>query len=182
MMLNRRLKNLPNLFTVTNMLLGLTVLFILREENYRPIACALILLAACLDGIDGKVARLLDAESFLGKQLDSFADLVSFGLAPLVVLLSYDIVRAGGFVVYTCLYIYAMAATFRLARFNIGDYKKYFVGLPITASGLILTLLNLALHYSNFLEFDFAVTLIMLFVSLLAVLMVSKVKIHRIGA
>lgn len=180
---NRVARQLPNMITLLNMLLGITVLFIHichQGESYRLTACALILIAALLDTADGKLARWLNAESALGKQLDSFADFVSFGIAPAAILLTYPAIRNQGWGMYACLILYAMAGAFRLARFNIGDYKDYFVGLPITAAGFLLMLLNLLLHYSMALQYAIAAPLVAALVCLLTALMVCNLKIKRI--
>jgi CDP-diacylglycerol--serine O-phosphatidyltransferase len=180
----RALKHLPNIITLLNMLLGLLVLVIHMarpSESHRIASCGLILIAALLDGMDGRLARRLGAESPLGKQLDSFADLVSFGLAPIAILLTYPASRNGGWPLYICLILYAAAGAFRLARFNVDTYKNYFVGLPITAAGVMMVGLSLFLHYSSVLQHDITVVLIAAFVCTLAVLMVSGFKIRRLG-
>ncbi len=171
--------------TFLNMMFGITVLFIhicYIGENYRLTACMLILASVFLDVIDGKLARYLNAESDMGKQLDSFADFVSFGLAPMAILLTHEAIRQGGWLVYLCLLLYAAAGAFRLSRYNIGDFKNHFMGLPITAAGFILVLLNLLLHFTSILNHRFSVILAMAFVCLLSALMVSTVKVRRIFA
>lgn len=182
---NRLVKQLPNMITLLNMLLGLTVLFIhmgYPGEGRRLVSCILIMIAVFLDTIDGKLARFLNAESMLGKQLDSFADFVSFGLAPGIILLTHPAIRDRGLPMYICVILYALAGAFRLARYNIGDYKDHFLGLPITAAGFLLMLLNLFLHYSAALRHSVTVFLVAAFVCTLTVLMVSNIKIWRIGA
>lgn len=176
------IRQLPNLLTLLNMLLGLSVLFfhIWQGERFRLYACSIILLAALLDVLDGKLARFLSAESKFGKQLDSFADFVSFGIAPLTILLTHGPIRSGGWLIYAAFGIYVMAAAWRLARFNLGDYAEYFVGLPITAAGFILTLVNLLLHFTSLLESQLTISLLVVVVVLLAVLMVSTKQIKRL--
>lgn len=174
-------KQLPNLLTCLNMLLGLVVLFsqVWKGPNYRLRACLLILLAACVDALDGKLARRLGVESSLGKQLDSFADIISFGIAPVLITLTHTQVRAGGWLSYACLGLYVLAAAFRLARFNIGDYRDYFLGLPITAAGTIVVAHNLLLHYSTLLQGRLGVPLTWGLFLVLAGLMVSRLPIRR---
>lgn len=174
-------KQLPNLLTCCNMLLGLVVLFsqVVKGPDYRLCACLLIVLAACLDALDGKLARRLGVDSNLGKQLDSFADIVSFGIAPVLITLTHPQVRAAGWPSYTCLGLYVLAAAFRLARFNIGDYRDYFLGLPITAAGIILIAHNLLLHYSSLLQGRLGVPLTWGLLLALAGLMLSRVPIRR---
>src|SRR5690606_3490034 len=77
------MKQIPNVLTLVNMLSGLTVLYLnisMAGQDYSVLSCFLILIAAGLDAFDGTIARLLDTESDFGKQLDSFADLISFGI------------------------------------------------------------------------------------------------------
>ena len=86
---NRLIRLIPNILTTANMLLGILVLFIVicqKGEANRLASCIMILIAVGLDCLDGMMAKSFNAESPLGKQLDSFADFVSFGLAPLAVL------------------------------------------------------------------------------------------------
>jgi len=182
--LNKYLGHIPNLITVANMVLGTLVLFSAisqKGEEYRLAACIMILIAVVLDVFDGKIARSLNMESSLGKQLDSFADLISFGLAPMAVLLTYNSFRDLGWLIYTCIAIYTIAAAYRLARFNTGNYTDFFLGLPITASGLILTLTNIILHFYDFYNRSPRTLPVIILICILAVLMASNIKIYRIG-
>lgn len=177
-------KQLPNFITGLNMLLGLSVIF-MHIGPISPgsplLACIFILTAAFLDAIDGRLARFLKAESHLGKQLDSFADFVSFGLAPMVILLAHPVIRSQGWPIYACFILYALAGGFRLARFNLSEDKGSFTGLPITAAGFLLILLNLFLHTSRALEYELTMLLVAAFVCLLSAFMVSTLKIPRPG-
>ena len=139
----------------------------------------MILLAGGLDALDGRLARLWNAESALGKQLDSFADLISFGLAPGLLTLTHPEVRALGWPSYASLGLYVLAGAFRLARFNLGDFRDYFLGLPITAAGIILVLVNLLLHYGPILELGWGAAALNGLVLLLAALMASRVAVKR---
>lgn len=183
-MKNSILKHIPNLITISNMMLGLSVLFINISqvgENYRFTACVLILVAVFLDSIDGKLARALKAESAMGKELDSFADFVSFGIAPMAILLTHEHFRRIGIIIYISVAFYAICGAYRLARYNIGEYHYYFEGLPITASGFIMILLNIILHFTNLAQSNFAVVAINIFIIILGILMVSRVKVYRLG-
>ncbi len=178
---NPMLKRLPTLLTLVNLLLGLAVVFAQggRGPVYLPRACSLIVTAALLDAADGALARRLGVESDLGKQLDSFADLISFGLAPVLITLTHDGVRAAGWPSYAALGLYVLAGAFRLARYNLGDFREFFVGLPITAAGTILVLINALAHYTELLEQSWAAAVLNCLVVLLAGLMASKVRIKR---
>ncbi len=182
--INRIAKHIPNCITGLNMMLGLSVLFVNISQigkNYRFTSCIMILIAVLLDSIDGKVARRLNAVSSLGKQLDSFADFVSFGIAPVAILLTHEHFRKMGLVVYVSVALYAIAGAFRLARYNIGDYKDFFEGLPITAAGCILICLDIILHFTRLAENDVVVFIMTVVVLILAVMMISKIKVYRFG-
>ncbi|NLB88550.1 MAG: CDP-diacylglycerol--serine O-phosphatidyltransferase, partial [Syntrophomonadaceae bacterium] len=129
--------------------------------------------AALMDGLDGKVARYFNTSSELGKQLDSLSDLVSFGIAPSLLILSQ--VNTGGiFVPMLIVYlIYICCGAYRLARFNTMHITKYFQGIPITAAGILVALYSLA-TLPNYRVFT------IIFMLLLSILMVSKIKIPKI--
>ncbi|OAT74442.1 CDP-diacylglycerol--serine O-phosphatidyltransferase [Parageobacillus thermoglucosidasius] len=137
--------NTANILTLTNLSLGgFSVLTTLKEQLH--ISLLLIFLAALVDRFDGAVARKLNIESELGKQLDSMSDIISFGVAPALLMyqsILYEFGAPGAF--FTILYIGCGA--FRLARFNITENNGYFSGLPITAAGVLLTLSYLTIHY-----------------------------------
>lgn len=136
---------LPNLLTLAAICAGLTAIRFGFQEQFTT--AVLLILAACvLDGVDGKLARLLKCESQMGAELDSLADFVNFGVAaPILIYLFtlHDMPRAGWFVVL----MFAVCSVIRLARFNVGkksdiDAKnsKYFVGVPAPAGALLILL------------------------------------------
>lgn len=136
----------PNLITVLAICAGLTGIRLAFENRYE-LAVMMVLAAAFLDGIDGRVARLMKATSKFGAQMDSLADIVNFGVAPALVLYVFilDQARSVGWIAAL---VYAIAAGLRLARFNVMDereYKapwqaEYFVGVPAPAGALIVLL------------------------------------------
>ncbi len=158
------MKNIPNLFTLLNLFFGcLAIVFVLQngivihydfegsqfvdipEKIWMASLC--IGLAAVIDFLDGFVARLLNASSEMGKQLDSLADVVSFGVAPSMIV--YQFLRMsfataeGGIEVSLILlipaFIIAMAAAYRLAKFNLdATQSKVFKGMPTPAVGLLI--------------------------------------------
>lgn len=183
-MKNRTIKHIPNFITALNIMLGLWVLFInisQANENYRFTSCVLILIAVFLDSIDGKLARALKVESDMGKQLDSFADFVSFGIAPMAILLTHENFRKIGIVIYISVAFYAICGAYRLARYNIGEYHNYFEGLPITASGFVMILLNIILHLTNLAKNDITVIITNVLIIILSIMMISRVRIYRFG-
>jgi CDP-diacylglycerol--serine O-phosphatidyltransferase len=181
---NRFIRYVPNLITIISMLSGILVLFIVfsqKGEAYRLESCFMILIAVIFDAFDGKIARTYNVESALGKQLDSFADFVSFGLAPIAILLTHSSFRETGYITYICFALYSLAAAFRLARFNTGDFSNHFLGLPITAAGLILIITNLIIHYFAYNKRTFSIIPIYILICILAILMMSNIKIKRLS-
>ncbi len=168
------MKQIPNIFTLLNLFFGcIAIVFIVQASafdisyqddnglllNRVPeqwwYASLFIALAAVVDFFDGFVARLLNASSEMGKQLDSLADVVSFGVAPAMIL--YQMLRMSfmqdpngmdtNFLLLTPAFIVACAGAYRLARFNISnDQTKYFTGVPIPAIGLVVASFPLILH------------------------------------
>lgn len=172
--------HLPNLLTTTNMVMGVVAIFLLLETSEaRRMACALVLVGALADACDGSIARLLGAESVLGKQLDSFADSTTFGLAPAAILYSFPALK-GQLTLLPLLVLYAMAGFFRLARYNLGDFSNHFQGLPITAAGFIVAVfaLLLDLYYGHLTPAQVRLLTAVLLVGL-SLAMVSRVKISR---
>ncbi len=144
-------------------------------------ASLLILVAAFTDRLDGKVARLLGTTSELGKQLDSLSDLISFGLAPIIVTWKICLFELG-FWGYISAIIFPLAGAYRLARFNISSSNGFFTGVPITVSGAFLAIINL---YSCFCYFNGSfnntnVVITVLFIYLLSFLMISRFKLKKI--
>ncbi|MBB3446515.1 CDP-diacylglycerol--serine O-phosphatidyltransferase [Sinorhizobium sp. B11] len=136
----------PNLITILAICAGLTGIRLAFEARYE-LAVAMVLLAAFLDGIDGRVARLMKATSKFGAQMDSLADIVNFGVAPALVVYVYalDQARSLGWIAAL---IYTIAAGLRLARFNVMSEREnraawqseYFVGVPAPAGAMLVLL------------------------------------------
>ncbi|PSL45068.1 CDP-diacylglycerol--serine O-phosphatidyltransferase [Salsuginibacillus halophilus] len=127
-----------NALTLINLGLGcLAIIFVLHMQPGA--AVFLIALAALIDRLDGMVARKLDIVSDFGKQLDSLCDLVSFGLAPIFLLYTLALSEFGITGIFFSMLFVACGAI-RLAKFNIVEFEGYFVGLPITAAGVVLTI------------------------------------------
>ncbi len=136
----------PNLITILAICAGLTGIRLAFENRYE-LAVGMVLFAAFLDGIDGRVARMMKATSKFGAQMDSLADIVNFGVAPALVLYVFllDQARSLGWIAAL---VYAIAAGLRLARFNVMDEREtkaawqseYFVGVPAPAGALLVLL------------------------------------------
>jgi CDP-diacylglycerol--serine O-phosphatidyltransferase len=136
----------PNLITVLAICAGLSGIRLAFEGRYE-LAVAMVLLAAFLDGIDGRIARMMRATSNFGVQMDSLADIVNFGVAPALVLYVYVLDQARSFGWIAAL-IFAISAGLRLARFNVMVDRpnkpkwlsEYFVGVPAPAGALLVML------------------------------------------
>ncbi|WP_282032981.1 CDP-diacylglycerol--serine O-phosphatidyltransferase [Metabacillus indicus] len=130
--------NTANMLTLVNLGLGgFAIIYTLNDV--LKLSLLLIFLAALADRFDGMVARKFNIESELGKQLDSMSDIISFGVAPALLIykgILFELGAPGAF--FAVLFIGCGA--FRLARFNITDNCGFFSGLPITAAGCIATL------------------------------------------
>jgi CDP-diacylglycerol--serine O-phosphatidyltransferase len=139
---SRGLFVLPTLFTVGNLFCGYLSIWCSIRGTFET-AAVLVIAAAVLDMLDGRIARLTNSASEFGEEYDSLADLVSFGLAPAVLAYSWglsDFHRLG----WLASFLFVVCGSMRLARFNIQTKavdKRYFVGLPIpAAAGAIVTI------------------------------------------
>lgn len=181
---------LPSLLTIGNLLSGFYAIVAVYNDEYWKASMA-ILVAFILDGLDGAVARLTGAQSDFGIELDSLADLVSFGVAPAILAHVWaikpysSIAWLFGSIVPTALFV--SCGAFRLARFNIQTRsldKRYFVGLPIPAAALAVTSFILLMGEPPFLpllEVDGlfrqgASAFMVVLVYLLSFLMVSRLR------
>ena len=170
------MKNIPNLVTLLNLFFGcVAIVYILQngitisytEEGAQYIdmpekifmASLFIGLAAVVDFLDGFVARLMKADSLMGKELDSLADVVSFGVAPGLIIyqflrMSYAGQEAGIDVslIWLCpAFILPCAAAYRLAKFNLDTNQQYgFRGVPTPAVGLLVASLPLIYWYGEY--------------------------------
>lgn len=143
---------IPNFMTIAALCSGLTAVRFAIQGNFG-ISVALIIAAAIMDGLDGRLARLLKSESDIGAELDSLCDLVNFGVAPalIVYLWAMQGMRSEGWI--ACL-VYAVACLLRLARFNIGNRQpatdsNSFQGVPAPAGALLVML---PIYLSNALD------------------------------
>lgn len=136
----------PNLITALAVCAGLSGIRLAFEHRFE-LAVAMVLIAALLDAVDGRIARMLKATSKFGAEMDSLADTVNFGVAPALVLYAYLLERAGAFGWIAAL-LFAIACCLRLARFNVmltdpdrpAWKSDYFVGVPAPAGALLVLL------------------------------------------
>ncbi|MCP3740998.1 CDP-diacylglycerol--serine O-phosphatidyltransferase [Rossellomorea sp. BNER] len=137
-------KSIPNMFTLGNLYCGFLSIGYAANGQYKN-AAVLILIGMMLDSMDGRLARMLKADSVMGKELDSLADIVTFGVAPSF-LVYYTYFFQFGLLGFAVTGLLPLFGAYRLARFNISSNKSslnYFIGVPITAAGGILALLTL---------------------------------------
>ena len=130
---------IPNALTALNLVLGMGA--IIATFNGQFYQAALFVVAAMIsDGLDGRVARYLNASSEFGKELDSLCDLVSFGVAPAMLAYAFLLKDLSGISGYLVAAFFATCGALRLARFNVNTdvVKGYFMGLPIPAAGCTL--------------------------------------------
>lgn len=172
----------PNLITTAALLSGFYSIIASMNHDYLHAIYA-IFLAALLDGLDGRVARAIGAQSAFGEQYDSLSDLLAFGVAPAILMYSWglnDLGRIG----LACCFVYTACAAFRLARFNvqIGVVdKRYFIGIasPLAAI-IVVSLIWVSRDYTMILnpntqamQFTYAA-----FMVVIGLLMVSNMKYY----
>jgi len=133
---------LPNILTLIGVCIGLSSIKFALDSKYE-IAVIAIIFAALIDGLDGRIARLIKGTSKVGKELDSLTDVISFGVAPAFVMYFWSLNNLGRFGWLLCL-IYVVCVTLRLARFNVHSNEEaswkdnFFEGVPSPAGGILV--------------------------------------------
>lgn len=130
---------LPNLFTTANLFAGFYAVVQSMNQHFETAAIA-IFLAMVFDSMDGRVARLTNTQSAFGEQYDSLADMISFGMAPALVIYQWSLLGLGRWG-WLAAFIYVVGAALRLARFNANIGKvdnQYFQGLPSPAAAALI--------------------------------------------
>jgi CDP-diacylglycerol--serine O-phosphatidyltransferase len=173
----------PNIITLIALCLGLTAIRLAFEGRYEPAVVAIVV-AALLDGIDGRVARLLKGTSRFGAELDSLADFVNFGVTPALILYSFLLneLKAIGWI---AVLVFAIAMVLRLARFNVmlddphrPEWKKnFFTGMPAPA-GALTSMLPLYLSFLGFPIGPAIAPIALVYLLGLAFLMVSTIPVY----
>ncbi|MDB5085731.1 MAG: CDP-diacylglycerol--serine O-phosphatidyltransferase, partial [Bacilli bacterium] len=137
------IRTLPSLFTVGNLFLGIISILLAFNKQFDTAALTVIV-CMLLDGLDGRLARMLNVQSEFGKELDSLSDVISFGVAPAFIM--YGVVLSSlDWIGIAITAIFPICGALRLARFNVAAAvtPNYFVGLPITAAGGVLATMAL---------------------------------------
>jgi len=144
---------LPNMLTLIGVCIGLTSIRFALDGKFE-LAIIAIIFAALIDGLDGRIARLIKGTSKVGKELDSLTDMISFGVAPAFIMFFWKLNTLGRFGWLLCL-IYVICVALRLARFNVNSNQEpswrdnFFEGVPSPAGG-ILVLSPLIISLSGF--------------------------------
>jgi CDP-diacylglycerol--serine O-phosphatidyltransferase len=169
----------PNFFTLLSLCAGLTAIRMAIEQRYE-MAIALVVIAALLDGVDGRLARALKAQSKFGAELDSLADFVNFGVAPAVIVFIWGLTSLKGFG-WIAVLVFALAMGLRLARFNATiDVEKpkwqsnYFTGMPAPA-GAITVLLPLYIDGLRIFDVQLWPVFVSIYTLAMAFLLVSTI-------
>lgn len=170
---------LPNLVTVAAICAGLSAIRFALLQEYT-IAVQLIVVAGVLDGLDGRLARMLKSESPLGAELDSLADFLNFGVAPGILIYAWGFsnLRDEGWIAVV---IYVVCCVMRLARFNVGikadpggPPKRFFTGVPAPA-GALLAMLPMFVSFTWSREPLMPEPLIALYIVGVGLLMISRI-------
>jgi CDP-diacylglycerol--serine O-phosphatidyltransferase len=159
-----------NILTVLNLTLGILGIYFLIEGDLKRCFFA-IFIASFIDRFDGLVARKLQIESELGKQLDSLSDLISFGVVPAFLLYQSTLNEFGlSGILFTIIFI--VCGAIRLARFNIVEFSGHYTGIPITVAGCLLAV--------SYLTNEIIPSQIFMFlIIILSFLMISTIEVKK---
>ncbi len=173
---------LPNMLTLIGVCIGLTSIRFALDEKFG-LAIIAIIFAALIDGLDGRIARLIKGTSKVGKELDSLTDMISFGVAPAFIMYFWKLDSLGRFGWLVCL-IYVICVALRLARFNVNSSEEpswkdnFFEGVPSPAGGiLVLTPLIFSLSGLDIFNINYNI-LVPTFFILTSLLLISKVPTY----
>ena len=175
---------LPNAITLIGVCIGLTSIKFALDGKFA-LATVAILFAGLMDALDGRIARLIKGTSKMGKELDSLADVISFGVAPAFIMYFWSLQYLEKLGWFVCL-MYVVCVALRLARFNINSEEEpswkdnYFEGVPAPAGGIIV-LMPLVLSFSGFEELLFKINydlLVPLFFITTSILLISTIPTY----
>ena len=169
---------LPNMLTLIGVCIGLTSIRFSLNGQF-DLAVIAIIFAALIDGLDGRIARLIKGTSKVGKELDSLTDMISFGVAPAFIMYFWKLNSLGRLGWLICL-IYVICVALRLARFNVHSNQEaswkdnFFEGVPSPAGGiLVLTPLVVSMTNFNYIKFDYNIVVPIFFI-ITSLLLISK--------
>jgi len=175
---------LPNIFTLVGVCIGLSSIKFAFDGNFQ-ISIIAIFIAALIDGLDGRIARLIKGTSKVGKELDSLTDVISFGVAPAFIMYFWKLNELGRIGWLICL-IYVVCVALRLARFNVKSNEdltwkdNFFEGIPSPAGG-ILVLLPLIYSFTElqFFQLDYNLVVPILFI-IISIFLISKIPTYSL--
>ena len=169
---------LPNMLTLIGVCIGLTSIRFALDGRFE-FAIIAIIFAALIDGLDGRIARLIKGTSKVGKELDSLTDMISFGVAPAFIMYFWKLNSLGRFGWLLCL-VFVICVALRLARFNVNSNQEpswrdnFFEGVPSPAGGiLVLTPLIISLSGFDFIKLNYDLIVPIFFV-VTSFLLISK--------
>ena len=175
---------LPNMLTLIGVCIGLSSIKFALDEKFK-LSIIAIIFAALIDGLDGRIARLIKGTSKVGKELDSLTDVISFGVAPSFVMYFWLLNNLGKFGWLLCL-IYVVCVALRLARFNVSSNDEpswkdnFFEGVPSPAGGiLVLMPLIFSLSGFDFFIISYNVLVPVFFISV-SFLLISKLPTYSL--
>ena len=180
---------LPNAITLIGICIGLTSIKFAIDGKFA-IAIIAILFAGLMDALDGRIARLIKGTSKIGKELDSLGDVISFGVAPALIMYFWNLQYLDKLGWFVCL-IYVVCVALRLARFNINSDEEsswkdnFFEGMPSPAGGIIL-LMPLIFSFSGYgslfpkINYDMVVPLFFIVVSILLISTIPTYSFKKI--
>ena len=169
---------LPNMLTLIGVCIGLTSIRFALDGRYE-FAIIAVIFAAVIDGLDGRIARLIKGTSKVGKELDSLTDMISFGVAPAFIMYFWKLNTLGRFGWLVCL-IYVICVALRLARFNVNSNQdpswkdNFFEGVPSPAGGiLVLTPLIISMTNFDYFKLNYEIIVPIFFITT-SLLLISK--------
>ena len=170
---------LPSVLTLVGVCLGISSIKFAMDGNFS-FAVLFLVVAAILDGLDGRVARLIKGTSDFGKELDSLTDFVSFGIAPAFIIYFWELNRFGK-IGWLIVLLFSVCCVLRLARFNLTKFEKnedwknnFFQGIPSPAGGCLI-LFPLMFELSNFSNLINLKIITPFFMILISILLISKI-------
>ena len=175
---------LPNMLTLIGVCIGLSSIKFALDAKFE-LAIIAIIFAGLIDGLDGRIARLIKGTSKVGKELDSLTDVISFGVAPSFIMYFWALNNLGKFGWLLCL-IYVVCVALRLARFNVNSNEEpswkdnFFEGVPSPAGGiLVLMPLILSLSEFDFFTINYNILVPVFFISV-SFLLISKLPTYSL--
>ena len=175
---------LPNILTLIGVCIGLSSIKFAFDGKFE-LSIIAVIIAAIIDGLDGRIARLIKGTSKVGKELDSLTDVISFGVAPAFIMYFWSLSEIGrlGWLISL---IYVVCVALRLARFNVSSEGEtswkdnFFEGIPSPAGGvLVLMPLVFSLSEFKFLNINYQVIVPTLFI-IISILLISKIPTYSL--